>query len=100
MLFQLEERLSADYITGKLTPSIYSRDCVFVDPTTNVKGVETYSKAVASLFDKANSRADLISIEVNAAHAAGLLMLDCWLESCPVTGTSSSQMNERVSAGT
>lgn len=55
---------SADYITGKLTPSIYTKDCVFKDPTTRVQGVEKYSKAVASLFNQTDSRADLISIEV------------------------------------
>ena len=62
--FPFSGSLSADYITGKLTPGIYTKDCTFVDPTTNVQGVETYSKAVASLFDKDDSRADLISIEV------------------------------------
>ena len=36
-----------------------------MDPTTNVQGVEAYSKAVALLFDKDDSRADLISIEVS-----------------------------------
>lgn len=59
--------LPADYITGKLSPGIYAKDCKFIDPTTNVQGVETYSKAVASLFDKDDSRADLISIEVRVS---------------------------------
>ena len=52
------------YITGKLDQSIFADDCEFIDPTTNVKGPGTYSKAVAALFDHETSRADLISIEV------------------------------------
>ena len=57
--------LPADYVTGKLTQSAFAKDCVFKDPTTNVQGVEKYSKAVALLFDKDSSRADLISIKVH-----------------------------------
>ena len=52
------------YITGRLTPDIFAPDCVFKDPTTNVKGPQAYSKAVATLFDPKRSRADLISIKV------------------------------------
>jgi len=44
--------VDADYVTGNLTPSIFTKDCVFQDPTTRVQGVEKYSKAVALLFDK------------------------------------------------
>ena len=56
--------LFADYITGKLTPSVFTQDCIFTDPTTRVQGVEKYTKAVAALFDHKSSRADLISIKV------------------------------------
>lgn len=52
------------YITGRLTQDIFASDCVFKDPTTNVKGPQAYSKAVAALFDPKRSRADLISIKV------------------------------------
>ena len=54
------------YITGKLDPTIFAYDCEFIDPTTNVKGPGTYSRAVAALFDHDTSRADLISIEVHS----------------------------------
>lgn len=50
------------YVTGKLTPSLYEPDALFIDPTTRVQGVEKYTAAVAALFDPAESRADLISI--------------------------------------
>ena len=52
------------YITGRLTQDIFAPDCAFKDPTTNVKGPQAYSKAVAALFDPERSRADLISIKV------------------------------------
>eukprot|EP00798_Chlamydomonas_sp_ICE-L_P026411 gene26411-17510_t len=52
------------YTTGNLTASAYEPNCNFIDPTTNVKGVAPYTKAVASLFDATKSRADLISISV------------------------------------
>ncbi len=51
-------------MTGNLSREIFTKDCVFQDPTTRVQGVEKYSKAVALLFDKDTSRADLISIKV------------------------------------
>ena len=60
------------YITGKLDQTIFSDDCEFIDPTTNVKGPETYSKAVAALFDHDTSRADLISMEVPISGWAAL----------------------------
>ncbi|KAI8474812.1 MAG: hypothetical protein J3K34DRAFT_406682, partial [Monoraphidium minutum] len=50
------------YVTGKLTPSLYEPDALFVDPTTRVQGVTKYTTAVAALFDPATSRADLISL--------------------------------------
>jgi Uncharacterized conserved protein (DUF2358) len=56
--------LSPQYVTGRLTRSLYDENCVFIDPTTNVKGVERYTQAVAALFDPSSSRADLISSEV------------------------------------
>ncbi|KAK9810415.1 hypothetical protein WJX72_010329 [[Myrmecia] bisecta] len=65
------------YITGKLTPAIYANDCTFKDPTTNVKGVKPYTTAVATLFDPATSRADLISLEVKDPHT---LLLNWRLE--------------------
>ena len=52
------------YITGTLSKDIYTPDCLFIDPTTRVKGVKQYSNAVASLFEPAKSRADLISLGV------------------------------------
>jgi len=55
------------YVTGNLTRELFEDDCTFIDPTTNVKGVEPYTRAVAMLFDSDVSRADLISIEVEDA---------------------------------
>ncbi|KAK9836057.1 hypothetical protein WJX84_000428 [Apatococcus fuscideae] len=62
-LVQHDFQDSQYYITGRLTREIFASDCVFKDPTTNVKGPEKYSKAVAALFDPGRSRADLISIK-------------------------------------
>lgn len=65
MLMQRDFSEGQYYITGRLDQSIFADDCEFIDPTTNVKGPMTYSKAVAALFDQSTSRADLISIEVH-----------------------------------
>ena len=67
--------------TGQITPSVFADDCVFVDPTTNVKGPEKYSRAVASLFDPDASRADLISAEVRCLST---LTWCPWLCVCPL----------------
>ncbi len=69
-LVQHDFQESQYYITGRLTKDIFASDCVFKDPTTNVKGPEKYSKAVAALFDPNSSRADLISIKVSTCQAA------------------------------
>lgn len=53
------------YVTGKLSPQVYASDCVFKDPTTNVKGVQPYTSAVSKLFDPSKSRADLISLKIS-----------------------------------
>ncbi|CEL99516.1 unnamed protein product [Vitrella brassicaformis CCMP3155] len=52
------------YVTGDLTPSIYAKDCIFIDPTVTVQGVDTYVRAVRNLFDPATSQADLLGLEV------------------------------------
>ena len=52
------------YITGTLSKDIYAPDCLFIDPTTRVKGVKQYSSAVASLFERSKSKADLISLGI------------------------------------
>lgn len=82
------------YVTGKLTKSIYADDCVFTDPTVNVKGVDPYMEAVAQLFDPAASRADLISLDIEDDHTlklkwrlAGKLQLGD-LSFKPYTGTT------------
>eukprot|EP00232_Nephroselmis_pyriformis_P023571 CAMPEP_0182873222 /NCGR_PEP_ID=MMETSP0034_2-20130328/12196_1 /TAXON_ID=156128 /ORGANISM="Nephroselmis pyriformis, Strain CCMP717" /LENGTH=227 /DNA_ID=CAMNT_0025005857 /DNA_START=14 /DNA_END=693 /DNA_ORIENTATION=+ len=83
------------YVTGKLTPEIFEPDCAFIDPTTNVKSVAKYTAAVASLFDAAESRADLISIEiVDEAHIKlrwrleGVLRIPVKAPIKPYTGTT------------
>ena len=65
------------YITGRLTAGIFADDCAFIDPTTDVKSPAVYSKAVATLFDKDSSRADLIDIKVRHVYAAGSQPLPC-----------------------
>lgn len=60
------------YVTGKLTKDLYAPDCRFKDPTTDVKGVEPYTKAVAALFDPEVSKADLISSEVSGSNSITL----------------------------
>lgn len=52
------------YVTGKLSREVYTQDCQFKDPTTNVKGVQPYTAAVAKLFDPAKSKAELISLKI------------------------------------
>lgn len=52
------------YVTGKLSPEVYTQNCQFKDPTTNVQGVQPYTTAVAKLFDPAKSKAELISLKV------------------------------------
>lgn len=52
------------YVTGKLSPEVYTSDCVFKDPTTIVKGVQPYTTAVSKLFKPEKSQADLISLKV------------------------------------
>jgi len=53
------------YTTGELTQAIFDDQCEFIDPTTNVKGPRTYSKAVKALFDASSSRADIIYSQVS-----------------------------------
>eukprot|EP00775_Hariotina_reticulata_P010433 gene10433-10591_t len=57
---------------GNLTKSLYDSKCVFKDPTTNVKGVEPYTKAVAALFDPSVSHADLISTDISGPDSISL----------------------------
>jgi len=52
------------YVTGELTKDLYAKDCLFVDPTTKVTGVETYTTAIKTLFDPQNSKAELINLQV------------------------------------
>ncbi|XP_002976492.2 uncharacterized protein LOC9649028 [Selaginella moellendorffii] len=54
------------YVTGDLTRSIYSDDCRFIDPTTNVQGVDSYVAAVKSLFDPSDSKHELLEIRVTS----------------------------------
>ncbi|KAF6258407.1 hypothetical protein COO60DRAFT_1127701 [Scenedesmus sp. NREL 46B-D3] len=60
------------YVTGNLTSSLYDPNCTFKDPTTNVKGVQKYTAAVAALFDPAVSRADLVSSSVAGPNSISL----------------------------
>ncbi|KAF8060078.1 hypothetical protein HT031_005017 [Scenedesmus sp. PABB004] len=60
------------YTTGRLTPSIYDPQAVFIDPTTNVKGVARYTAAVAALFDPDASRADLVDAAVSGPNSLTL----------------------------
>jgi len=48
------------FVTGELTEAIFARDCRFVDPTTDVRGLERYLRAVRALFDERRSSARLI----------------------------------------
>ena len=56
------------YVTGKLSPEIYTPDCQFKDPTTNVKGVRPYTTAVSKLFDPSKSKAELVSLKVSGPN--------------------------------
>ncbi|KAI5063993.1 hypothetical protein GOP47_0020663 [Adiantum capillus-veneris] len=52
------------YVTGDLTQSIYEDDCRFVDPTTDIRGVDKYVAAIKLLFDPNMSRHELTSINL------------------------------------
>ena len=86
------------YITGRLTQGIFADDCEFTDPTTNVKSPAVYSKAVATLFDKDSSRADLIDIKVRLCPAPDccLLTARCMLR---MLGHSAANNGGRVCSG-
>ena len=56
------------YVTGRLSPEVYTSDCQFKDPTTNVKGVRPYTTAVSKLFDPAKSKAELVSLKVSGPN--------------------------------
>lgn len=66
------------YVTGQLTRSAFTEDCVFIDPTTNVAGVERYTTAVAALFDADASKAELISLEVSLTKRPGAYRIPRW----------------------
>lgn len=53
------------YVTGRLSASIYADDCVFdgPDPDVPVTGLAKYVSAAAGLFDRRQSRVDLLEIE-------------------------------------
>lgn len=48
------------FVTGKLTEEIFADDCRFIDPTTNVKGLSRYLRALSVLFDPERSRVELV----------------------------------------
>lgn len=82
------------YVTGNITRDLYAANCVFKDPTVTVTGVEPYAKAIATLFDPAASRADLISIRAEGPSSVvlrwrleGALQLG-GLKIKPYTGTT------------
>ena len=54
------------YVSGQLTKSIYSEDCVFdgPDPDVPVRGLKKYVSATSNLFDRRRSRIDLLHAEV------------------------------------
>lgn len=56
------------YVTGRLSPEVYTPDCQFKDPTTNVKGVQPYMTAVSKLFDPAKSKAELVSLKISGPN--------------------------------
>ena len=48
------------FVTCELTEAIFASDCRFVDPTTDVRGLERYLRAVRALFDERRSSVRLI----------------------------------------
>lgn len=55
------------YVSGNLDRGIFEPDCVFTDPTINVKGTEKYAKAVSEIFSPKTSQADLISLQITGS---------------------------------
>lgn len=87
------------YVTADLTRSLYSPDCLFVDPTTTVQGVEKYAAALKLLFDPVNSKADMISLKATGPNTfdlkwrlEGRLRLG-GLRIKPYTGTTTYTLN-------
>lgn len=54
------------FITGDLTPEIFTDDCRFRDPTNDIRGLARYLKALSILFDANYSAVRLKSIEVTS----------------------------------
>jgi len=57
------------FVTGNIEPSIFDDEFEFQDPDVKLKGVESYARGVRKLFDQKNSRAEIISVEVNSLKA-------------------------------
>ena len=51
------------FVTGIVSPELYSDDFAFSDPDVSVKGVEEYARGVAKIF-KSGTKADLIRSEI------------------------------------
>ncbi|KXZ49046.1 hypothetical protein GPECTOR_23g132 [Gonium pectorale] len=60
------------YVTGVLSRELFAPECVFIDPTVQVTGVEPYVKALQTLFDPSTSRADLISLQMTGPNTVAL----------------------------
>ncbi|KAL3140305.1 hypothetical protein ABBQ38_004570 [Trebouxia sp. C0009 RCD-2024] len=60
------------YVTGNLTPQVYTPDCQFKDPTTNVKGMQLYTAAVSKLFDATKSKAEMVSVNISGPNTLTL----------------------------
>lgn len=52
------------FVTGDLTPEIFSDTCRFKDPTNDVVGLARYITALGILFDANYSRVQLLDIQV------------------------------------
>lgn len=67
---QMRDRIKTDfqtkqyYTTGNFSPELFTDDCLFVDPTVQVRGWRFYQKAVRLLFDADTSRTDIRSIDI------------------------------------
>jgi hypothetical protein len=74
-----EETMKGYYVTGKMSSSIYRDDCFFdgPDPDMPVKGLRKFRGAASQLFDRKQSTAELIDLQV-VEQADGHVIVARW----------------------
>ena len=53
------------FVTGNVDPSFFSEEFSFQDPDVKIKGIKEYAAGVNKIFSQADSRAEVIRVQVN-----------------------------------